>query len=160
MPHLIIRGVAPDQIRMISKALVTELASLCHCPPDHILLECLHTTACFDGEFVPSYPFVEVNWFDRGQQVRDQAAECIDRHVRSLGIAEAEVAFRIYEADSYYTNGAMLASAAAKEDAMQALQSENQRLKDELNKARKALQSNQASSNSYMSSKLYDALRE
>jgi hypothetical protein len=156
MPHLLIRGIPPEQIRSISKPLIAELACLCQCPPDHILLECLHTTAIFEGEIVPSYPFVEVNWFDRGQSVRDQAAECIDRHVRSLGIAEVEVAFGTYEADSYYANGIKLSDNGA----LQALQAENQRLKDELQKARKALQSNQASSNSYMSSKLYDALRE
>ncbi|QJD84421.1 DUF1904 family protein [Cohnella herbarum] len=156
MPHLLIRGVSPEQIRSISKPLVAELASHCQCPPDHILLECLHTTACYDGEIVPSYPFVEINWFERGQSVRDQAAECIDRHVRSLGIAEVEVAFRTYEANSYYANGIKLSVNGE----LQALQAENQRLKDELNKARKALQSNQTNSNSYMSSKLYDALRE
>ncbi|WP_306220638.1 DUF1904 family protein [Cohnella sp. WQ 127256] len=158
MPHLLIRGVSPEQIRIISKPLVADLAVLCQCPPDHILLECLHTTACFDGEAVPSYPFVEVNWFERGQSVRDQAAACIDKHIRSLGIVELEVAFRIYEAESYYANGVSLSTAANAEGIIQALQTENQRLKDELQKSRKALQANQASS--HMSSRLYDALRE
>ncbi|MCD9024887.1 DUF1904 family protein [Cohnella silvisoli] len=160
MPHLLIRGVSPHQIRVISKALVAELAGLCQCPADHILLECLNTSAVFDGEIVPSYPFVEVNWFDRGQSVRDLAAECIDRHVRSLGFAEAEVAFRIYDADSYYANGVKLSSGRADEDVARALQEENHRLKEELQKTRKALQSSQASSTSHMSSRLYDALRE
>ncbi|WP_239618528.1 DUF1904 family protein [Cohnella mopanensis] len=157
MPHLLIRGVTPEQVLKISQPLVAELALLCQCPADHILLECLHTTACFEGEIVPSYPFVEVNWFERGQSVRDQAAACIDKHVRSLGIAEAEVAFRTYDADSYYANGIKLSSTVTDDGALQALQAENQRLKEELNKARKALISN---SNSTMSSKLYDALRE
>ncbi|QMV41143.1 DUF1904 family protein [Cohnella cholangitidis] len=157
MPHLLIRGLAPEQVRAISQPLVAELAKLFQCPADHILLECLHTTACFEGEFVPSYPFIEVNWFERGQSVRDLSAECIDKHVRSLGIAELEIAFRIYEADSYYANGVKLSSTETGDGELQALQSENQRLKEELSKARKALIS---SSNSSMSSKLYDALRE
>jgi hypothetical protein len=159
MPHLLIRGVTPDQIRKISQSLVAELAGICECPADHVLLECLNTNAVFNGETIPSYPFVEVNWFDRGEKVRDQAAECIDRHVRSLDIPEAEVAFRIYEADSYYANGTKL-SAVREEGDMQALQEENQRLKDELQRARKALHTSQASTSSHMSSKLYDALRE
>ncbi len=163
MPHLLIRGVSPDQIRTISEPLIEELAKLFQCPPDHILLECLHTTAIFHGETVPSFPFIEVNWFDRGQEVRDQAAYCIDRHVRSLGIAELEIAFKIYEANGYYANGVKLtasASARAQEGNPQSLQEENQRLKEELRKAGKALQSSQASSSSHMSSRLYDALRE
>jgi hypothetical protein len=159
MPHLLIRGVSPDQIRTISKSIVAELAGICECPADHILLECLNTIAVFDGEIVPSYPFIEVNWFDRGEKVQDQVAECIDRHVRSLGVPEAEVAFRLYEADSYYANGVKL-SAAHEKGVMKALQEENKRLKDELQKARKALQSSQASAATHMSSRLYDALRE
>lgn len=159
MPHLLIRGVSPDHIRTISKALITELAGICECPEDYITLDCLHTTACFDGAIVPSFPFIEVNWFERGSVVRDRAAECIDRHVRSLGLDEVEVAFRTYEQASYYSNGVKL-SVAGSEETVAALQLENLRLKEELQKVRKMLQSNQTSPGSYMSSKLYDALRE
>jgi hypothetical protein len=160
MPHLLFRGVSPEQIRNISKPLVAELANIYECPPDHILLENLHTTALFEGEVITSFPFVEVNWFDRGQNVQDQSALCIDRHIRSLGIAEVEIAFRTYEPDSYYAGGVKLSAVAADEGAIQALQAENQRLKDELQKVRKALHASQGVSSSAMSSKLYDALRE
>lgn len=105
MPHLLFRGVDPEQVRAISGPLVAELAAACRCPEDYVLLECLHTTALFGGKVVPSYPFVEVAWFDRGTAVRDLAAACIDRHVRSLGMPELEIAFRNYERESYYANG-------------------------------------------------------
>ncbi|WP_082034068.1 DUF1904 family protein [Cohnella kolymensis] len=141
MPHLLIRGVTPELIITISKPLIEELANVFECPSDHILLECLHTTAIFDGAYVASYPFVEVNWFDRGRPIRDQAAQCIDRHLRSLGIPEMEIAFRTY-------------------GEIEALTAENAKLKDELRKARKALQLNLNGSSANMSSKLRDALRE
>ncbi|WP_373232494.1 DUF1904 family protein [Cohnella sp.] len=162
MPHLIIRGVSSESIRKISKQLIFDIASLCQCPQDHIILECLHTSAFYDGEQVSSYPFIEVNWFDRGQEVQDQVASCMDRHIRSLGIAEAEVAFRIYEPDRYYTNGVSLAMASTHDNQeVIALRAENENLKDELQKLRKALQaSQQSSSSSQMSSRLRDALRE
>jgi len=175
----------PEQVRTVSKSLVAELARLCQCPPDYIMLECLHTTAIFDGDLVPSYPFIEVNWFDRGGETMDLVAACIDRHVRSLGIPEAEVAFRLYEPSAYYANGERLAprgdnigeqaqagqtprdgatgeqaphdEAAA---ALDALRQENARLKAELAKARKTPQAGQAGTGGYMSSKLRDALRE
>jgi hypothetical protein len=159
MPHLIIRGIAPEIVRTISKPLTEELANVCQCPLDYFVLECLHTTALFDGEIVPSSPFVEVNWFDRGQAVRDLAAECIDRHIRSRGIVEVEIAFRIYEENSYYANGTKLA-ATEEDETTKALRAENQRLKDELAKVRKTLQAQQTNSASQMSSRLYDALRE
>src|SRR4051812_24626220 len=109
MPHLIVRGIPSEALLSISEALISELADLCQCPPDHILLECLPTTAVFGGRIAPSFPFVEVSWFDRGKEVRDQSASCIDKHIRSAGIAELEIAFRTYEKESYYANGDSLA---------------------------------------------------
>jgi hypothetical protein len=163
LPHLLIRGVESDRLMTISEALVAELADICACPPDYILLECLHTTAVFAGKCVASYPFVEVNWFDRGADVRDRTAACIDRYIRSLGFEEMEVAFRHYTPDAYYTNGKRLGDAPAEAgEELQALQADNERLKDELGKARKALQNAVLGGGATMSmsSKLRDALRE
>ncbi|MFD0674041.1 DUF1904 family protein [Cohnella sp. GCM10027633] len=162
MPHLLIRGVDPDRLATVSEALVAELADISACPPDYIVLECLHTTAVFGGGRVASYPFVEVNWFDRGAEARDRAAACIDRHVRSLGIEEMEVAFRLYAPEAYYANGKRLGEPTPEEAGAAALAEENARLKDELGKARKALQNAVlgGASASSMSSKLRDALRE
>ncbi|MFC4600147.1 DUF1904 family protein [Cohnella hongkongensis] len=160
MPHLLFRGVAPEQVRSISGPLVSELAAICRCPEDDIMLECLLTTALFGGETVPSYPFVEVAWFDRGAAVRDAAAACIDRHVRALGVPELEIAFRRYERESYYANGKPLGEPSPESEELEAARSENKRLKDELRKARMAIQSKADSSAQRMSSRLYDALRE
>jgi hypothetical protein len=89
VPHLIIQGVSSDQIGDVRIQLTQELAKLCQCPADSILLECLPEDSAFE-----------------------------------------------------------------------ALRAENQRLKDELLKLRKALQASQTSSSSQMSSRLRDALRE
>lgn len=169
MPHLFIRGVDPDRLATVSEALVAELAEACACPQDYIMLECLHTTAVFGGARVASYPFVEVSWFERGLEVRDRAAACIDRHIRSLGLDEMEIAFRTYAKDAYYANGERFGEpdegegngAQARE--LEALRAENGRLKDELGKARKAVQNavlGGGGAMSSMSSKLRDALRE
>ncbi|MFC5471428.1 DUF1904 family protein [Cohnella suwonensis] len=158
MPHLLIRGLPHEGIRSVSRSLVAELAEICSCPEDYILLEALHTTAIFGGETVSSYPFVEVNWFDRGAAVRDAAAACIDRHIRSIGIAETEIAFKVYEEDAYYANGKRLRTPSVElESEIQALRAENDKLKEDLTKARKGLA---ASAGQNMNSRLYDALRE
>lgn len=162
MPHLLIRGVDPNRLATVSEALVGELADICACPPDYILLECLHTTAIFGGGRVASYPFVEVNWFDRGAETRDRAADCIDRHIRSLGAEELEIAFRLYAPEAYYANGKRLGEPAADDAGGAALAEENAKLKEELGKVRKALHNavNGGASASAMSSRLRDALRE
>jgi hypothetical protein len=157
MPHLLIRGVSTEQIRGISAPLVRDLADVCQCPEDYILLECLHTTAVYAGELVPSYPFVEVNWFDRGREVRDRAAARIDHHIRSTGVEEVEIAFRCYEKESYYAKGQSFGEPAGEPEELEKLRADNQRLKDELQRVRKA---SQAGAGTSMSSRLYDALRE
>lgn len=167
MPHLLIRGVEADRLATVSEALVAELAEVCACPRDYIMLECLHTTAVFGGVRVASYPFVEVSWFERGLEVRDRAAACIDRHIRSLGLDEMEIAFRTYAKDAYYANGERFGEpdegAGAQAGELEALRAETARLKDELGKARKAVQNavlGGGGAMSSMSSRLRDALRE
>ncbi|MDO3676731.1 DUF1904 family protein [Paenibacillus ehimensis] len=105
MPHIVVRGIPVEQLKEISTALVEELAAICGCGTDNFMIECLHTTAVFQGNEVESYPFIEVAWFERGQEVRDRFAQAIARHVLSLGIPEVETAFIAYRQDSYYLNG-------------------------------------------------------
>lgn len=105
MPHIIVRGVPVEQMRLISKALIEDLAIVCECGTDNFMVECIHTTSIFDGEIVESYPFIEVAWFERGPNTRDLVAHTLTRHVHSLGIPEVEIAFIAYREDSYYING-------------------------------------------------------
>lgn len=105
MPLLVIRGIDPAKIRQISGPLVEELAEICECGSDNFTIECLHTTAVFEGRIVSSYPFIEVAWFERGQEVRDRFAKAVADHIMSLGIEELETAFVTYREDSYYLNG-------------------------------------------------------
>ncbi|WP_027085728.1 DUF1904 family protein [Cohnella panacarvi] len=162
MPHLLIRGVDPDRLASVSEALAGELAVIFDCPSDHILLECMHTTAVFAGKRVASYPFVEVVWFERGTAARDAAAACVDRYVReALGLEEMEIAFRVYTPDAYYSNGQRLGDDPSAGELAE-LRAKNAKLKDDLDRTRKALHGATLGGGamSSMSSKLRDALRE
>jgi hypothetical protein len=105
MPQLRFRGVTVEQVCLISKSLVEELAEICECGTDNFTLECVHTTAVYDGEIVQPFPFVEVAWFDRGRHVRNRFAQAVTGHIHHLGIPKVEVAFVVYREDSYYING-------------------------------------------------------
>lgn len=105
MPHLLVRGIKAEQIAAISKPLAEELAVICECGIDNFTIECLHTTGVFAGEIVDSFPFIEIAWFERGQETRNKFARTVTKHVLSLGIPEVEVAFVTYEKTSYYANG-------------------------------------------------------
>ena len=105
MPHLFIRGISVEQVKTISKPLVQELADLCACGTDNFTLEVVNSTFIFDGNEVPGYPFIEVKWFERGQEVQDQFANIVTKHVHSLEIPEVEVAFSTFRESDYYYNG-------------------------------------------------------
>lgn len=106
MPHLIFRGVPAEQLQSVAAPLAEKLAELCGCGTDNFTMNCLHTTNIFgDGSDTPAFAFVEVGWFERGQQVRDSFARAVTSTVQKLGIAEIEVVFQTYRENSYYING-------------------------------------------------------
>lgn len=105
MPHLLFRGLEAEKLQQISRPLVDVLAKVCSCGRDNFTLECMNTTGVWEGEQVPSFPFVEVSWFERGDEVRDRFAEAVDRLVKTLGVPEFEIAFRTYEEKAYYIDG-------------------------------------------------------
>ncbi|MFS0824565.1 DUF1904 family protein [Bacillus sp. 1P02SD] len=110
MPHLLIRGVSVVQVKKISTTLVQELADLCVCGTDNFTLEVLHSTYVSDGIEVPGYPFIEVKWFERGEEIRNQFAAIVTTHIQVLGIPEVEVAFSSFLESAYYLNGKSFAT--------------------------------------------------
>ncbi|MEC0232412.1 DUF1904 family protein [Paenibacillus alba] len=105
MPRITIRGLSVEQVCQISTSVVDQLAVICECERDYFTLECVQHAAIFDGQIVPAYPFIEVAWFERGEEVRKQAAKALTNHVLGLGIPEVEVAFTTYAQDAYFNNG-------------------------------------------------------
>lgn len=105
MPQLLIRGIKPEDVCKISTKLIQELADICECDTENIILECIHSTSIYNGQIVETFPFIEVAWFERGAKIRDQFATAITRHVMSIDIPEVEVAFSVFREDSYYING-------------------------------------------------------
>jgi hypothetical protein len=105
MPQLIFKGIKVDQVKNISTSLVQELAELCHCDTDNFTLEIIQSIFVFNQAEVAGFPFIEVKWFDRGQEVQDQFAKIITKHIHSLDIPEVEIAFTVFLESAYYLNG-------------------------------------------------------
>jgi hypothetical protein len=105
MPQLTIRGIDPMKLAAVSLELAAELAVLCECGTENFTFDCLPVTSFAEGIAVPTFPFIEVAWFDRGPAVRDRFAEALTRRIRDIGISELEIAFKVYSQDAYYCNG-------------------------------------------------------
>lgn len=105
MPQIKIRGIETEIVRKISKPLIDELAVLTQTPRDYFTLEVIHSTFFMDGDVVPGYPFVEIAWFDRGQEIQDHVAQAIYRLVNQAGYPSVDVMFTVLEKHCYYENG-------------------------------------------------------
>jgi hypothetical protein len=105
LPQLLFKGITVDQVKTISVPLVKELAELCQCEEDNFTLEIMPSTFIFNQDEVLGFPFIEVKWFERGQDIQDQFATIITRYIHSLGAPEVEVAFSVFLESAYYYNG-------------------------------------------------------
>ncbi|MGD6738620.1 DUF1904 domain-containing protein [Photobacterium leiognathi subsp. mandapamensis] len=108
MPHLRFRAVEFDTVKALSTELVNDLQPLMSCPREDFTLEHIPASFIFDGEVSDAYPFVEVLWFDRGQETQDKVAAVITTAVRkAVDNAEQDVAviFTALTATAYYDNG-------------------------------------------------------
>ncbi|WP_127530602.1 DUF1904 family protein [Paenibacillus kobensis] len=105
MPHLLFRGIQPESLRQIAEPLAVQLAEICSCGTDNFTMDCFQTTAVYGGEGAHSFPFVEVAWFERGDDVRSRFASAVTQQLSGLGLTGIEIGFRTYREDSYYIDG-------------------------------------------------------
>lgn len=105
MPQIKIRGVKESEVCKISKDMVDELQALLNCPREYFTIELMPTTLIKDGEVVAPYAFVEIGWFDRGQQVQDMVAGIITKHILETGHDSVDIMFTTFKESSYYENG-------------------------------------------------------
>jgi hypothetical protein len=105
MPQIKIRGIEKEKIFSISTELINELENIIGCPKDYFTLEHVSSEFIKEGALYESYPFVEVAWFDRGQEIQDKVAECINSFIHSIGCINVDIFFTIFKENCYYENG-------------------------------------------------------
>lgn len=105
MPQLTIRGIEPGQVQAVVAELVEDLAKIMDSPTDYFTIDCISTISFENGHLAPTFPFVQVGWFDRGQHIQDLSAKAIDRHFKSAGIEALEVVFIPFIENNYYSGG-------------------------------------------------------
>lgn len=105
MPQIKMRGVDLEKVCNASKELVDVLEKIVGCPREYFTIEWMPSTFICDGSIVLGDPFIEVAWFDRGQDVQDKVAREITRIVHEMGYSSVEVFFHVLQEKSYYENG-------------------------------------------------------
>lgn len=105
MPQLKFRGIKKQSLINISTPLLEELVELIGSPEDYFTFEYIQTDFIFKGKEVEGYPFVEMAWFDRGQEIKDKVAQLITKHLKQEGYSDVDIFFTKLEEKSYYENG-------------------------------------------------------
>lgn len=106
MPQIKIRGINENDICKISEKMINDLVEAVKCPRDYFEIECIKSVAIRDGKIADVYPFVEVAWFDRGQEVQDIVARIITDSIRNnLDVESIDLTFTVFEKEKYYENG-------------------------------------------------------
>ncbi len=105
MPQVIFKGIKKQDVAEISKHLPKMLEQASEIPADWFTVEYIETLFFSGGDLVSSYPIVQVNWFDRGQDIKDKVAKEITKATASVGYNQIEIFFIPLEKQSYYENG-------------------------------------------------------
>lgn len=105
MPQIIIRGILAEQVSIIEKSLVSELSEITKTDVDHFTVEVFQTERIKDGQITTDYPFVEVKWFDRGQEIQDKSALEITKKLDEIGVSEVDIFFTHLKKNNYYYKG-------------------------------------------------------
>ncbi len=105
MPHLRFRGIKKEELIEISKELVDELSPIIDCPRDWFTLEHISTEFIFDGSESKGYPFIEVLWFDRGQDIKDKVSNIIHSKIKPF-YKDSDICttFTALDGKNYYEN--------------------------------------------------------
>lgn len=106
MPHIRIRAVPPQIIQKLSETLPEKLSVAINTSVDNFTIESVSTVFYEKGRVIESYPFIEVLWFFRSQEIQDRCARIITEQVKALTSADdVVVIFRALEKSTYYENG-------------------------------------------------------
>lgn len=105
MPQIIFKGIKKEDVKLISKGLVDELQQIVDCPRDYFTLEVPETIYLSDGEEIAGNPLIQVNWFERGQNVQDRVAATITRYIQQAGYPQVDIFFVPLTENNYYENG-------------------------------------------------------
>lgn len=107
MPHFRFRAVAPEIVSSLSKTLINELETVMKSPRIDFTFESIKTDFFHEGIADVGYPFVEILWFDRGQETKNLVAKTVTQHLSGLLPVKQNIAviFTALEPANYYDNG-------------------------------------------------------
>ena len=106
MPHIRVRGIEQAALEEVAGTIVEQFAKLTDTPNDHFTVEYIASQFVVAGGASLAYPFIEVLWFDRGQDVKTAVAHVIDTALRPFVGEDKDITvlFKDVNGNDYYEN--------------------------------------------------------
>lgn len=106
MPHIRARGIDQKTLEGIAEDIVAKFAEVTHTPHDHFTVEHIQSAYITKGGASEAYPFIEILWFDRGQETKTKVAAIIDNALRPVvgEMTDITVLFSDLRGQDYYEN--------------------------------------------------------
>lgn len=107
MPHIRIRGMTLEQTQQLSQGLNEALADIIKTSADNFTVECISSQYVHNGTLSQGYPFIEILWFARSQEIKNQCATLITNRVKQLmgPTTDVAVVFIPLDKSDYFENG-------------------------------------------------------
>ncbi|KYG64617.1 pseudouridine synthase [Bdellovibrio bacteriovorus] len=100
------RAIKTEVVSQMSSELPKILADEMNTSEDNFTFEAVSTQFFAKGKPDASYPFIEVLWFARSQEVQNRCAEIITAKVKeAMKCDDVVVVFQVLEKTAYYENG-------------------------------------------------------
>ena len=106
MPHLKVRGLDKYQLLEHSTEIIDGLTEIVECDRTWFTIEHIETQYIFDGRIQEGYSFVELYWFDRGEEVKKKVAEFLTKMLKKInGDRDCCIIFFPLLGENYCDNG-------------------------------------------------------
>ena len=106
MPFFRFHFVEETRLAVVSRQMTDRIQHVVGCPRNHIVLEVIRSVIVGDeGIRGGEWPLVEVDYFERPEEIQEAVAGIVSECLREIGYANSDVHFRYLCAKNYYENG-------------------------------------------------------
>lgn len=107
MPLIKVSGLDKNEVQKLSSDITPQLAKVIECPNDwlYFIFESDRSSLYCEGNEVLNEVYVWVEWFDRGEKVKNEVAQIITDNLIEKGMSTVTVIFKALDQASYFENG-------------------------------------------------------
>ncbi len=104
MPNINCCNLSEEKVIKLSKKTCNKLAEKIGCPSDWLCYIVKNEQIIVESEINQETCYIEVEWFKRSDEVRDEVVNILDEQLREIGYKEIMIYFTELDVDNFYEN--------------------------------------------------------